>query len=189
VTKDRLDFLCRLQVDYPEHLLFYQCASFHCHLGGWFWGSTDFTACDSKTRVFEDSSVDLYLPFSRAQEVMNRHQNGWDYGSPVSDFGYNFDYNSNYRPHTDFFYAPGWRERRRLSGRVVNGELLVKIDRSRLFLFGHPETKRWRRRFFMLALKTIWTVSLGTDSARRSKKKRMRACFSGAGAVSAKCAA
>jgi hypothetical protein len=70
---------------------------------------------------------------------MNRHWYGEAYGCPVSDIEYNREFKKGVQ-NADVD-VPGWRERRRLSARIIDDQLVVKIDRSRLFLVHFNENK------------------------------------------------
>jgi hypothetical protein len=141
LKQDRLDFLWRLQHRYPKHLLCSHCAIFHRRQKDSTWDPVGISPCDVKNGIFRDSNVSLFLPFSYAQEVMNRHRYGRAYGCPASDIEYNHDCNNEAARQYADVAIRGWRERRRLSARVINNELVVKIDLSRLFLFHDDVTK------------------------------------------------
>ncbi|PGH23420.1 hypothetical protein AJ80_02530 [Polytolypa hystricis UAMH7299] len=120
VKMDRLDFLQRLEVQFPKRLLCHQCATFHRRRQTWCWmlDLSTITRCDMMNGVFNNWIYEPDLPFSRAQEAMNRHRYG---------------------------------DETRLSARIINNELVVKVDCSTLFFSDSLEDKldalTWVSRF------------------------------------------
>jgi hypothetical protein len=73
------------------------------------------------------------LPFSRAQEVMNYHRFGPSYGCPIGDI----EYIAEGGPE----YIFRWQERCLFSAKIVNNELIVKLERSGAFRLDDSSAK------------------------------------------------
>lgn len=120
-TEDRLEFLQRFQIYYPKRLLCYQCATFHRR--PWFWTSGALPSkCDEKNIVLDIPKTSVHIPFSRAQEVMNYHRFGPNYGRPPSNLEFNTLNRYCCRPSTT-----------QVRARIIKGDLVIQIDVSIVF--------------------------------------------------------
>ncbi|KAK2787960.1 hypothetical protein FQN52_006966 [Onygenales sp. PD_12] len=127
--EQRLEFLQRLEIQFPKHLLCHHCVTFHLRPKPAWRTPQDLSIigrCDMENGVLFSTWGSLpLLPFTLAQEIMNRHRYGDEYGHYlVTDLGFNFPF---YRRHAD-------DSRYSFGGRIINDELVVKIDYSTLFL-------------------------------------------------------
>jgi hypothetical protein len=175
---ERLDLLQRLEPWIPNHLLCHHCVTYHRRRPR----RRGFTHCDAKSRligawrlVIGDWALVPYLVFSRAQEVMNYHRCGPDYGCPTADLEENIAHGLPY-------INGGCRERRSVT--IVNNELLLKVDRSSLFLRSWPPQsefwaaeRNWRSCLFDYHFSRSWATANIFDSLDISKKEvRMFLC-------------
>lgn len=79
--EDRVEFLKRLEILFPKHLLCYQCGRFHRRRRRGH--RTKSTSCDRRNGLLFHGISSLNLPFTRVQEVMNRHRYGKQHGVSV----------------------------------------------------------------------------------------------------------
>ncbi|KAK2813446.1 hypothetical protein FQN50_000762 [Emmonsiellopsis sp. PD_5] len=127
VNQPRLDFLQRLEIQFPKRLLCYPCATFHrCRKPAWYseYYFSYVSRCDMQNGTLRNADYRPILPFTLAQEIMNRHRYGDDYGySPLTDL--EFDPRLAYREGREARYS--------FRARIINDELVVKIDYAVLF--------------------------------------------------------
>ncbi|PGH00066.1 hypothetical protein AJ79_08337 [Helicocarpus griseus UAMH5409] len=95
------------------------------------------TICDEENGSiigYEFSHHDIYVPFRVAKEIMNRYRYGKEHGCPETDLDFNFP---DTRPEN-------WRSRRRLllNAKIVNGELILKVDQSSLIPYKYTDSLR-----------------------------------------------
>ncbi|KAM5443870.1 hypothetical protein MferCBS31731_001116 [Microsporum ferrugineum] len=75
----RAQFLQRLELDFPGHVLCYLCAEFHSRLYGT-WTGTELTRCDGRSKMLEISMGWLFLRYRHAKEIVNHYRLGPRYG-------------------------------------------------------------------------------------------------------------
>lgn len=82
-TEDRVELLKHLEIFFPGHLLCYQCGKFHVRRKKFRIYYDEETSCDRKNGRYSYCSYVLDSPFTRFQEIMNRHRYGEEHGASV----------------------------------------------------------------------------------------------------------
>ncbi|KAK2740895.1 hypothetical protein FQN55_008594 [Onygenales sp. PD_40] len=139
VNQQRLDFLQRLEIRFPKRVLCYPCATFHrCRKPAWCpawspgYNLSYISRCDMQNGALRNADYQPILPFTLVQEIMNRHRYGDEYGYyPVTDL--EFD--------SRLIYPRGRDARYSFRARIINDELVVKVDYAVLFRNDSPKDK------------------------------------------------
>ena len=79
-AEDRAELLKHFEIHYPNHFLCYHCGKFFLRQSSDTHGREGNTECDKKNGQFSFSPHDPDIPFTTAQEMMNRHRYGKRYG-------------------------------------------------------------------------------------------------------------
>ena len=117
-TEDRVKLLRHLEIFFPGHLLCYQCGKFHRRQNKFHVYEED-TECDRKNGRFWGKAFVLDLPFTKAQEIMNRHRYGRKHG--ISEK--NLD-RCLYR----YFVSPFDRRSEKTRAKIVDDQLLIETE-------------------------------------------------------------
>lgn len=115
--EDRVKLLKHLEVFYPKHLLCYQCGKLH-HRRKKIHRYIEDTECDRKNGRFSFNSLVLNLPFTRVQEIMNRHRYGKRHGISVKTL-------NRLRP---WIIGPLDFMLEKTRAKIVDGQLFIRMD-------------------------------------------------------------
>lgn len=156
---DRAEFLKLLEVHFPEHILCYQCGKFHRRREKVQLAAED-TECDKKNGEFFSAARIVNFPFSRVQEVMNRHRYGKKYGVSVEAL----------HLYDNWFIDDREHRLENSHAKIVNNNLFIRTDIRHVYYGDGARTKENALNIYNVYCPHLTSVSVNANKFDTTKK-------------------